>query len=303
MMAQPPSSRRGYAIALIATVLWSTTAIFIGYLSTNYHVPPLVVAFWRDLFVALGVGAGLRLLEPGLLVPPAVRRHLGFFVLYGFTLASFNALWTTSVALNGAAVSTVLAYSSPALTALLGWRLFGERLNAAKIVAVGLSITGCILISGAYSLAAWQVNPLGIALGLLAGGAFAAYSLFGKASSRRGINAWTAMFYSFSFGTLFLLLLQRPATIFWLGANATGWGILVLLAVGPTLGGYGLYTLSLTYLPASVASLIATLEPPLTAGLAFLLLGERLTGLQLAGGGLILLGVLSLRVGKASDAP
>jgi DME family drug/metabolite transporter len=292
------SQTRGYVIAVAGTALWSTTAIFIAHLSTHYHLPPLVLAFWRDFFVALSLGVGLRVLKPSLLVLRDARRQIPFFVAYGLVLAAFNALWTTSVALNGAAVATVLAYSSPAFTALLGWRLFGERLNASKIGAVCLSIAGCVLVSGAHDPAAWQLNSLGIVVGLVAGVAFAGYSLFGKAASRRGIEGWTATLYAFSFGALFLLLLQRPATILWLGSSALGWGVLALLAVGPTVGGYGLYTVSLTYLPASVANLIATLEPPMTGALAFLLLGERMTGVQLAGGGLILLGVLLLRAGQ-----
>ena len=68
----------------------------------------------------------------------------------------------------------------------------------------------------------------------------------------------------------------RPADFLWLGQLWTGWGILLLLAVGPTLTGYGLYNVSLTLLPASVANLIVSLEPAFTAGIAYFLLGERL---------------------------
>ena len=41
--------RRGYVIALVGTAIWSSTAVFIGYLTTRFHMPPLVLAFWRDL--------------------------------------------------------------------------------------------------------------------------------------------------------------------------------------------------------------------------------------------------------------
>lgn len=298
MQADTRSTTRGYTIALVGIALWSTTAVFIRYLSEQYHLPPLVLAFWRDLFVTLSLALGLGLVRRSLLAPAGLRRHLPFLLLYGLVLAVFNALWTTSVSLNGAAVSTVLAYSAPAFTALLGWRLFRERLNAAKIGAVVLCIAGCVLVAGAYDLAAWQVNPVGIAVGLVAGLAFAGYSLMGKAAAQRGLSAWTSMVYTFGFATCFLLLLQRPATILWLGPHLAGWGVLALLAVGPTVGGYGLYTLSLEYLPASVASLLATLEPPLTALWAYLVLAERLTGVQLIGTGVILAGVVLLRIGE-----
>lgn len=299
---------RGYLIAIVGTVIWSTTAIFIRYLTQVHALPALVLAFWRDLFVFLALGVVFVLFNPPRLKPG--RSNLRFLVLYGLELSVFNSLWTFSVALNGAAVSTVLAYSSAAFTALLGWRLFGERLDRTKITAVVLSMAGCVLVSGAYAPSAWQLNALGILTGLLSGVAFAGYSLLGKESSNRGVNPWTAMMFTFGVAALFLLVYNLVAGLLpngaggpglmALGSSISGWGILVLLAVGPTIGGYGLYTVSLTYLPASVANLIATLEPAYTAVLAYLFLGEHLSPVQLAGSALIISGVVLLRLSEGS---
>lgn len=290
----------GYTICLVGTVLWSSTAIFIRYLTETYQLPALVLAFWRDAFVFLALGAFFLIRSRRRL--SAGRKNLGFLFAYGVVLALFNATWTISVAENGAAVATVLAYSSAAFTALLGWRLFGERLGPVKIIAVTLSLAGCVLVSGAYYPAAWQVNPLGVASGLLSGLAFASYSLMGRAASHRGLYPWTTLLYAFGFAAVFLLAYNLfPAAggfsnLFWLGNSGTGWAVLFILAVGPTIGGYGLYTVSLGYLPASVANLIATLEPAFTAALAYLFLGERLTPAQWSGSVLILAGVLALRL-------
>ena len=54
-----------------------------------------------------------------------------------------------------------------------------------------------------------------------------------------------------------------------------------MLAAGPTLAGFGLYNLSLSYLPSSVANLIATSELPFTAATAYFFLNERLTAVQI----------------------
>jgi drug/metabolite transporter (DMT)-like permease len=297
---------QGYLICLLGTLIWSFTAIFIRYLTENYQLPPLVLAFWRDLFVFLALGIVFLLFAPPRL--RVDRRHLVFLVVYGFILSIFNSLWTFSVAVNGAAVSTVLAYSSAAFTAILGWRIFGERLGSLKILAVSMSLLGCVFVSGAYSLEAWRLNSLGILTGLLSGIAFAAYSLMGKAASQRQIYPWTTLFYTFGFGALFLLAYNLlpgllpgaggAANLFWLGNAWQGWVVLIALALGPTIGGYGLYTVSLSYLPASVANLIATLEPVFTAGLAYLLLGERLSTPQLIGSALIIGGIIVLRLSE-----
>jgi len=123
------------------------------------------------------------------------------------------------------------------------------------------------------------------------------------------VHTQRAALVSIELAAAFLLPVQRPDTLLWLSRPlaamspsqrwreaALGWGTMLVLAIGPTLGGNGLYTVSLTRLPAATANLIATLEPAMTAVLAFVFLGERLTGPQLLGGSLILTGVLLLHL-------
>jgi len=294
---------RGYLICIVATVLWSSTAIFIRYLTVTYQLPPLVLAFWRDLMLAVVLGLIFVVFNPiRLRLEP---RDRNFILLYGWVLSMFNSLWTISVALNGAAISTVLAYSSAAFTAVLGWWLLGEKLGPLKIIAVSLSLLGCVFVSGAYNPATWQVNPVGVITGLASGLGFAAYSLMGKTASERSLNSWTALVYTFAVAAMFLLIYNifsawlpkgvASTELLWLGSSVVGWLVLFTLSIGPTVGGYGLYTLSLNYLPASVANIIATLEPAMTAALAYFLLAERFTPPQWMGGVLIISGVIVLR--------
>jgi len=74
--------------------------------------------------------------------------------------------------------------------------------------------------------------------------------------------------------------------------------MLAALAVGPTLMGYGLYNVSLRYLPSSTANLVVMIEPVFTAVFAYVLFGEMLTAVQLVGGAMILGAVAVLRLGK-----
>lgn len=286
------SLNKGYTVALTGVLLWSTTAIFISFLLKRYTLAPLTLAFWRDLFVTLSLTAILCLTRRNLL--RIERRHRLFLILYGVSLTTMNVLWTFSVALNGAAISTVMVYWSPAFTAIVARKLFGEQLTWLRIAAIIASILGCVLVSGAYTPEAWSVNPWGIVIGIGSGLGFMFYSVMGKYSARRQINSWTATLAAFSVATCLLFLTQRGDTLFTLGGAFDGWAILFALAIGPTLGGFGLYTAGLSYLPAGTSNLIATLEPALTSVLAFLLLGESMSGVQLAGSALILGSVISL---------
>jgi len=290
---------KGILIGLVGTTFWASTGIFISYLLKHYPLQPLTLAFWRDLIIALSLLLILRFAQPQVL--KIAPRDVPFFLVYGFFgLAIFNGLWTFSVKFNGAAVATVLAYSSPAFTVLLARPILGEPFTAGKIAAVVLSLAGCVFVAKAYAPETWQVNPVGIAVGLGAGFAFAFYSLAGRWSSKRFASAWTVTAYGFLFAALGLLLTQNGDTLFTLGRQWSGWGILVILAIGPSLAGFGLYTLSLRYLQASVASLIAALEPVLTAIMAIFLLGESLIAAQWLGAGLILLAILLAQSGDAA---
>jgi drug/metabolite transporter (DMT)-like permease len=236
------------------------------------------------------------------------RSHWKFMVFHGLTLAVFNSMWTFSVQYNGAAVATVLAFSSPSMTAILSRIVYKEKIGWIKIISIGLSLLGMIFVSGAYDPATWQLNTAGILFGLLTGLFFAIYNLEGKHASDTSIDSWTALLYSFISATFFLLLFNLGNDLFshraafadmlWLGNSVKGWGILFFLGVAPTLGGFGLYTLSMRSIPATTANLIATLEPAFTAIWAYFFLSELLTGSQLWGGLLILAGVILLRVAE-----
>jgi drug/metabolite transporter (DMT)-like permease len=234
------------------------------------------------------------------------REHLRYLAAYGLLLSLFNAAWTTAVDLTGAAVATVLVYCSAGFSVVLGWWFLDERLNRGKLLAVVCALGGCVLVSGA--LESGSANLSGLLIGILAGLCYAVYTLMGRSASQRGLNPWTTLVYTFSFAAGFLLIYnllpgdfipgaaERPADLFWLGHAWRGWGVLILLAAVPTVAGFGLYNVSLTYLPSSVANLIVTTEPAFTAVIAYFFLGERLNAVQIAGSLLILGGVVFLRL-------
>lgn len=302
---------RGYLICLVGVTFWSTTGILIRYLTVNFQLPALVLAFWRDLFVACALLIALKI--AGVRLFDSIRRHWKFLLLYGWVLSIFNALWTFSVALNGAAVSTVLVYSSPAFTAVLGWWFFRERITWFKVGVIFFCLAGTVLVSEAYTRDVWQLNLSGVITGLASGLLFAVYGLFGKQTARRQINSWISLAVTFGIAAGFLLIYNLTASLagsraplmdlLWLGGSISGWSILILLALVPTIVGYGLYTNSLNYLPTNVANLIATMEPVLTTLLAVILLGETMGFAQIWGSVLILASVIALRIWEGRGRP
>lgn len=302
---------RGYLIALLSAAILSTTGILIRYLTLNFHLPALILAFWRDVIMAITLVVILGLFKPALL--HLSKKFIPFVLIYGFVVAVFNSMWTLSVAINGAAVATVMVYCSAAFTALLGWWLLKEKLGVWKLIAVALSLVGCLLVSDALQASAWQANFLGIFTGILAGLFYAIYSLFGRSASQKGMNTWTTLLYSFGVASVFLLVFNllpldipgaagQVSNLLWQDLGLLGWLLLFFLSAGPTLLGFGTYNLSLNYLPSSVANLIATSEPVFTTITAFFVFGEILKPIQMVGGLLLVGGVVLIRLTEGRKA-
>ena len=301
----PAPANKGFLIAFISALVLAFTGILIRLISESYQLPALVIAFWRDFFVVACALPFILLIKPGLLkVKP---QDWPFLILFGIVLALFNIAWTLAVTLTGAAVATVLVYSSAGFTAILGWLLLKERLGIWQWLAVILCLCGAVLVSGVVQAEAWQANPFGILTGLFSGLLYALYSLMGRRGSQKALNPWSLLFYTFMFAAVILLFINllpvnfipgaagRPVDLIRLGTAWRGWMLLVILAAGPTLVGFGLYNISLGLLPSSSANLILTAEPVLTALIAYFLLGERLNLFEILGGSLIIAALLLLR--------
>lgn len=282
---------RGALIALTGTLAWALTGVLMEVLLGRYRLSPLGLAFWRALFLGGGLAAVLAVFRPADL--RLRRQDLPFFLVYGAVgLALFNALWTYSVLYNGAAVAVVLGYSSPAFTILLERLLLREPLTGRKLAGAALSLAGCAFVAEAYRPEVWNLNVLGLVTGFGTGVAFAGFNLAGRWSARRFPSSWTVTAYGFLFAAGGLALTQIGGEPFSLGTAWDGWGLLAFMALGPSLLGFGLYTLSLRYLPAGLASLIAALEPALTALFAIPILGRGFNAWQWLGTALTLAAVV-----------
>ena len=307
-------TNQGYAIAIISAMLLAFTAIIIRALTEYYHLPTFVLAFWRAALVALVLLPLLLLFKPQWAY--LRREQLPFYAGYGLLLALFNSLWTLSVALNGASVATILTYCSVGFTVFLGWMMYNERLSLRELLVIVVSLGGCFLVSNGDSMGNSRFDLLGLMVGMLSGIGYTLYTLGGRIASERRYPVWNTILYVFGFSAVYQWLFNTLLTLFplaafhgmagdlWFlsqgaqGIQWSGWLLLLTLAAGPTLLGFGLYNISLKTLPLAVANLILSLELVFTAVIAYFLLGENMNQLQLLGSALVMGGVLMLRKAK-----
>ena len=298
--SQTTPSRRGVAIVLCAVAIWSTTPVFIDQLQTAYQLTPLQISIWRALLVTIFLGLYLLVRRPG--VFKLQRREIGYYVLYGVVGVSlFNLAFNTSVAINKSAVATTLMFCAPVFVALGSWWVFHERLKPTQMLAIVFNLLGCVLVGSVSELLAGTAgNTKGLLLGLFSGICFAVYTLLGRGAARtKRLSPIVILFYTYLFGTLALMawgIITQGEHALLISLDDSGWGLLLVLSLGPTLFGYLLFTISLQHLSAPIASIFHTLEPVMTALLALIFLSRTMTLLLWIGLGLIVASVISMQM-------
>lgn len=215
---------------------------------------------------------------------------------------------TQAVILTNVATASVLLYTAPVFVTLFAWRLWHEPLTPRKVGAVIAAFAGCALVARAYDPSALELNSIGVLVATASGFTYALFTIFSKFLSNRA-SPWTTVTYSLVFGTLFLAPLQF-FEIPGLGAagydtfsrEPFGWLVLLGLCLGPTLGSYALFNAGLQTTPASVASVIAAIEPVVAGIAGFVVFGQQLEVLQIIGALIIIASALSLTLGRRESA-
>lgn len=296
-----PSSRKltrnalkGYALVLLAALLWSTLGSFYKDLINTYHIAPLTLAFFRAALSGAILLVSITLFQPRSLA--AQWRDLPLLVSFGVLgIAGFFIAYVYAVNSAGVAVAAVLLYTAPAWVTIISWRFLGERISARQWVALALALSGCALVAGVYNVDQIKTNAAGILFGLASGFGYALYSVFNKAAVRR-YSPWTVLLYGMGIGAVVLFPLQDVGLL--VSAVQTPPVLLRLLgiAVVATLGSGLSFATGLKFVPVSSASVVANLEPVSAAALAFLLFGEVMDARQILGGVMVLAGaILSAR--------
>lgn len=226
--------------------------------------------------------------------PAAAAAFAGFICYYAGTLIDFYAL-----TLIDASIERVLIFSYPAMVVAASAALRREWPPVRVMIAVGLTWIGIFLAVGGFDAAALSANLVGAACVLAAALSYAIYFMIGERCTRQ-IGASRFTLYAMSAAAAALLvhgILRRPQLAL-AQVDATGWWLLALLAVFCMFVPALLQAEGVRRIGAQRGALVSTAGPPATILLAWLVLGERLAPLQLAGVGLIVGGILVLDVAR-----
>ena len=275
----------------VAGIAWS--AIFIRWAG----VPGPSSAFYR-VFIAASVLVPVWIAAFALSAPFRARasrsdlRAVLLAVAGGAFFAGDLALWNTAVMRTTALTATLLGNCSPIFVGIGTWLIFRRRPAERFWMGLGLALSGAVIVVGATarSRAPGAGDPSGDLLALGSAVFFAGYLL----TTERARESLSTLTFSTAaiLGSVVTLwgvcfLVDAPLG----GFSGRAWAALIALGLITQLAAYFALVYALGHLPATVTSVGLLGQTPLTALLAVPLLGEPLSGLQVVGAAIALLGI------------
>ncbi|MDR1962008.1 MAG: DMT family transporter, partial [Gracilibacteraceae bacterium] len=258
--------KAGLFFMAMAGVLWSTSGVFVKYLSWS----PLSIACVRSL-----LAAALLLLYGW------KRGRLKFqwsksIVVAALCLMATMSLYISAIKLTTAANAILLQYTAPAFIVLYASLYRRAKPQILEIITCSLIFAGVALffldkLGGGH----WTGNLLGLLSGVTFGGVCFANTL-------KDANPLASTI----LGNIALVVLL-PFVFMDEAVAAAGWQewlVMALLGVCQLGGGYLFFCEGITRVPAFTAAVVATIEPILAPVWVFLVVGERPGRLSLIGG-------------------
>ncbi len=305
---------QGALLIALAALLWATTGIVAKFLFTGTELEAITLALLR-LAVALPFfwllmrqeQRKLKAANPGKSLPGSSLRTLGIkafipLAAMGLFQAFYQGSYLLAVDLTGAGIATLISLClPPVLVAILAAPLLGEKPGLLTVLSAVAAIlgTGMLVISDMDT--AGTLRLAGILMALLAAAVYTGFTLTSRYNSA-GTPVFTTAFICFFTAALILLPVVALSGGF-KGLETLAlkhWLMVGYIGVVPTCIGYLLFFTGMQSTPATLSSIIVTLEPLFVALLAWVILGEVLGPVGILGAAILTIAVVvASRYGEA----
>lgn len=217
------------------------------------------------------------------------KRGILLAILAGMLFAGDLALWSTGIVISGAAIPTLMANTAPLWVGLGSWLIFREEQRGLFWAGLCLAFVGSVVILG-QDFSNETGYRSGAVLGLAAAVFYGAYYLVTQ-QARTQVRTLAYFWITTTSSAICLLIINlifRHSFIAYdtlTFLNFLGIGIIVQVF------GWMAINYSQGYISAAIVSATLLAQPVLTALIAWLLLGEVFTSLQVLGGVAVVSGV------------
>jgi drug/metabolite transporter (DMT)-like permease len=231
------------------------------------------------------------------------RRELAFLVAFGIAgLALVQWLYFAALEHLPIGVALLIQFTAPLFVALFARYVYREHIRRRIWVALALCTAGLAVVVELWSGVSF--SAIGMTAAFTAAFALTAYMLMAE-RERRHRDPASLSFYGFAFAALFWAIVQPlwrfPWNVFDNRVSLQGrladhtapvWMLVAFVIVIGTILTFSLLTGALRYIPATKASIAATLEPVVATIVAWIWLGQSFGVAQLIGGGIVLAGIV-----------
>lgn len=292
--------RVGYALTIVAAAFFAINGAVSKIALDTGEISTLRWTELRSTGGFIGLAIGLALVAPQRL-RIETRRDLGRFAFYGIVgFALVQWFYFVAIKRLPIGIGLLFEFTAPVLIALWARFAWKEPVRRRVWPALGLVAFGLALVAQIWN--GLTLDGIGVIAGLLAAVTLAVYYLMGERLVGRrdpvsvvcfGLGfaslAWAIVLPWWSFPTAALgVSVDLPHGIASVPIGALAlWGI-VLGTIVP----FSLSIAALKHLPATTVGIVATSEPVLAALVAWVWLGESLAAVQLAGGAVVLVGIV-----------
>ncbi|QXJ19591.1 EamA family transporter [Actinomadura graeca] len=285
----------GVGLVLVSSVCFGASGPF-GKALIEAGLAPLQ-AVWLRIAVAAAVLVPAVALLRGRTAARGLRPHLGRLALNGLTgVAGCQACYYVAASRLPVGVAILLEFSGPVL--VLAWLRFARRapVRRTAVAGVAVAMTGLALVVQVW--AGLDLDPVGLAAGCGAAACQACYFLFVDGLAGR-VDPLVVTASGLAVATAALTVPAAPWALPWEvlpasvpvgGHAAPGWTLLASIALVSTVLAYLTGVAGLQRLPAQVGGAICYTEAVAATLIAWAVLGERLTPLQMTGGAIVLTG-------------
>ena len=213
----------------------------------------------------------------------------------------FNYCYMNAINTGSVSIAATLLYTSPIFVMIISAILFKEKITGIKIIALIMSFTGCILVSGILS-SGNLLSPKALAFGIGSGFTYGMYSIFTKIALKKySPLAFTA--YTFLISAIISLPLSAPAEmIHTTTQKSTNLPLLLLFALITNVIPYTCFTTGLKHMEAGKANITATVEPVIATVFGVLVFHETLTFFSVTGICLVLSSAILLNIPRKTHA-
>jgi drug/metabolite transporter (DMT)-like permease len=296
----------GYLFALLAALLFGANGSLTK-LVIEAGLTPMQLTQFRTLGTALLAGALLLTLDRAAFrLRP--RQLLVMAALGVGGVALLQASYAAAIQLLPVGIALLLEYTAVLMVALFAFFVFRERVKARIWVAIAFVLAGLAVVAQIWSS---RLDPLGVALALVAAVTLAFYFLVGEgqvgATSPLTVAFWTMVFATAFWAPFSGWWTLQPSTF---SAHVEVGGMLGSLAlplwlpltITVVVGSFAPFLLSfyaLKHLTATAAGIVASSEVLFAFVVAWFWLGEQLDPLQIAGAAVVLAGIVLAQTARS----